>query len=75
MKTQYIDNYATDKTQLIRERGVHRSVTALHGATNPFIDNHNRSSKPFSWTNSADDIPASIERRSEPSSSTITAIR
>jgi transposase len=93
-----MDNYATHKTQLIRDwfakrprwhvhltptgaswlnqverffallterqikRGVHRSVTALEAAINAFISNHNTSPKPFSWTKTADDILASIER-------------
>ena len=93
-----MDNYATHKTQLIRDwfakrprwhihltptgaswlnqverffallterqikRGVHRSVAALKAAISAFIQHHNDRPKPFSWTKSADDILASIER-------------
>jgi transposase len=44
------------------KRGVHRSVRALKVAITDFISHHNTSPKPFSWTKSADDILASIER-------------
>jgi len=43
-------------------RGIHRSVVALKGAINAFIEQHNADPKPFRWTKSADDILASIER-------------
>jgi hypothetical protein len=43
-------------------RGVHRNLTVLHAAITSFIDQHNADPKPFQWTNSADDILASIQR-------------
>ncbi|MFI4936763.1 MAG: IS630 family transposase, partial [Caulobacterales bacterium] len=43
-------------------RGVHRSVADLTADIEAFIEHHNRDSKPFRWTKSADDILASIER-------------
>jgi transposase len=44
------------------KRGVHRSVADLRAAIQDFLDQHNAEPKPFRWTKSADDIPASIER-------------
>jgi transposase len=44
------------------KRGAHRSVKALKAAITDFISHHNGSPKPFSWTKTADDILASIER-------------
>ncbi len=43
-------------------RGVYRSVAALSSDIASFIERHNADPKPFRWTNSADDILASIER-------------
>ena len=43
-------------------RGVHRSVPALEAAISEFISQHNGAPKPFTWTKSADDILAAIER-------------
>ena len=90
-----MDNYATHKTQMIRDRlvmrphwhvhptppssswlnqverffalitekqirrGVHQSVAQLKAAITSFIDQHNAAPKPFRWTKSASDIPAS----------------
>lgn len=44
------------------KRGIHRSTTALEAAINDFINHHNHSPTPFTWTKNADDILASIER-------------
>ena len=41
---------------------VHRSLASLSDAITGFIDQHNADPKPFRWTNTADDILASIER-------------
>ena len=54
------------------KRGVHRSVSALKGAIQAFIDQHNAEPKPFRWTKSADDILASIERFCTYNSKTIS---
>ena len=43
-------------------QGVHRSLASLSDAITGFIDQHNADPKPFRWTNTADDILASIER-------------
>ena len=43
-------------------RGIHRSVDALHETILGFITQHNANPKPFRWTQSADNILASIER-------------
>ncbi|MDA9483387.1 endonuclease DDE [Bradyrhizobium sp. CCBAU 11445] len=42
--------------------GVYRSVAALRADIASFIERHNADPKPFQWTESADDILASIER-------------
>jgi len=51
---------APDQRQI--KRGIHRSVSTLESAIATFIKRHNDSPKPFSWTTSADDILASIDR-------------
>jgi hypothetical protein len=43
-------------------RGIRRSVAALHHAITSFIQQHNANPEPFSWTKSADDTLACIER-------------
>jgi transposase len=43
-------------------RGVHRSVRALETAIRAFIADHNADGKPFIWTQTADQILASIAR-------------
>lgn len=43
-------------------RGIYRSVNALRADIASFISRHNADPKPFTWTKSADDILASIER-------------
>lgn len=44
------------------KRGIHRSVASLRADIMAYIAAHNADPKPFRWTKSADDIPASIER-------------
>ncbi|MFZ5698652.1 MAG: IS630 family transposase, partial [Pseudomonadota bacterium] len=40
----------------------HRSTRQLEQAIKQYIENHNKTSKPFAWSKTADDILASIER-------------
>ena len=44
------------------KRGVHRSVRELVKAIQGYLDANNKNPKPFTWTKSANDILASIER-------------
>lgn len=53
--------FATLTTQYIR-RGTHRSTRQLEQAIRDYVELNNANPKPFSWTKSADDILASIER-------------
>jgi hypothetical protein len=43
-------------------RGTHRSIQQLEQAIREYLGINNANPKPFSWTKSADDILASIER-------------
>jgi transposase len=49
-------------TQRQIKRGAHKSVSSLKAAIQEFLDAHNDEVTPFVWTNSADDILASIAR-------------
>ena len=53
--------FATLTDQYIR-RGTHRSTRQLEQAIRQYLDLNNTHPKPFSWTKSADDILASIQR-------------
>jgi len=53
--------FATLTTQYIR-RGTHRSTRQLEQAIHRYLELNYANPKPFSWTKSADDILASIER-------------
>lgn len=53
--------FATLTERCIR-RGTHRSTRALEQAIRSYLDVNNSAPKPFSWSKSADDILASIER-------------
>lgn len=53
--------FATLTTQYIR-RGTHRSTKQLEQAIRHYLELNNANPKPFSWTKTADDILASIER-------------
>ena len=44
------------------KRGAHRSVQELEKAIREFLDAHNESATPFTWSKSADEILASIAR-------------
>ena len=43
-------------------RGAYRSVAQLKARIQEFIDSHHDNPKPFVWTNTADEILASIAR-------------
>lgn len=53
--------FATLTEKYIR-RGTHRSTRQLEQAIKTYLDIYNADPKPFSWTKTADDILASIER-------------
>ena len=53
--------FSTLTTKQIR-RGTHRSTRQLEDAIRSYLDTYNADPKPFTWTKSADDILASIER-------------
>ena len=53
--------FSTLTTQYIR-RGTHRSTRQLEQAIRDYLELNNANPKPFSWSKSADDILASIER-------------
>src|SRR5437899_7264202 len=55
--------FAELTTKQIR-RGAHRSVSELERAIGAFLDAHNTDPQPFAWTKSADQILASIDRKS-----------
>jgi hypothetical protein len=44
------------------KRGVFRSITDLQAAINRFLEEHNRQSKPFTWTVDPDKIIAAVRR-------------
>ena len=44
------------------QRGVHTSVGKLEADIRTFIDLHNKNPKPSKWTESADQILASVKR-------------
>ena len=44
------------------KRGVFRSVVDLQAAINRFLDEHNKSPKPFVWTADPDRIIAAVKR-------------
>lgn len=43
-------------------RGAHRSVQAVERAIRDYLDYHNQDPKPFTWTKSAEEIIASVEK-------------
>jgi transposase len=53
--------FSTLTTRYIR-RGTHRSTRQLEHAIKQYIENNNENPRPFTWSKSADDILASIER-------------
>jgi transposase len=53
--------FSTLTTKQIR-RGTHRSTRQLEDAIRSYLDQYNAEPKPFVWTQSANDILASIER-------------
>jgi transposase len=57
-----IERWFAELTSKQIRRGVHRSIRELEQAIREFIDTHNTAPKPFTWSRSADEILASIER-------------
>jgi transposase len=57
-----VERFFGSLTERALRRGVHRSTAELEAAIHAYIDAHNADPKPFSWTKSADDILASVQR-------------
>jgi transposase len=57
-----VERWFASLTQRQIKRGSHRSVQELEAAIREFIAAHNQQPKPFRWTESADQILASIAR-------------
>ena len=57
-----VERFFADLTERQIRRGVHRSTAELEADITAYIDNVNADPKPFSWTKSADDILAAINR-------------
>ncbi len=62
-----VENFFSIITRRRLKRGVFKSVSELEDAIKRYIKQHNKSSKPFVWTKSAETILAAIQRRPEPS--------
>ena len=57
-----VERWFSTLTQRCIRRGTHRSTRDLEQSIKQYLAVHNAQPKPFSWTKSADDILASIER-------------
>jgi transposase len=57
-----VERWFAELTTKQLRRGSHRSVGELERAIREFLKVHNTDPKPFVWTKSADEIPASIAR-------------
>ena len=57
-----VERWFAELTREQIQRGVHTSVRQLEADIRTFIDVHNRNSKLFKWTKSADQILASVKR-------------
>jgi len=57
-----VERWFAELTNKQIRRGVHRSTRALEDAIRHFLDVNNENPKPFVWTQSADEILASIAR-------------
>ena len=57
-----VERWFSTLTERCIRRGTHRSTRELERAIRGYLDINNAESKPFSWTKSADEILASIER-------------
>lgn len=57
-----VERWFSTLTERCIRRGTHRSTRALEQAIRTYLDVNNSEPKPFSWSKTADDILASIER-------------
>lgn len=57
-----VERWFAELTNKRLRRGTHRSVCELERAIRDFIEAHNDSPRPFTWTKTADEILASIAR-------------
>ena len=57
-----VEGFFAKLTNRRLKRGVFRSVVDLQAAINRFVDEHNRSPKPFLWTADPDAIIAAVKR-------------
>lgn len=57
-----VERWFATLTQRCVRRGTHRSTRELEQALHQYIEIHNADPKPFTWSKSADQILASIER-------------
>ena len=57
-----VERWFAELTRKRLRRGVHASVRQLEADIRLFIDRHNQNPRPFKWTKSADQIPASVKR-------------
>ena len=57
-----VERWFATLTQKQIRRGTHRSTRQLEDAIRQYLDTYNTDPQPFTWTKSADDILASIER-------------
>ena len=57
-----VERWFATLTQKQIRRGTHRSTRQLEDAIRQYLETYNAAPRPFSWTKSADDILASIER-------------
>ena len=57
-----VEGFFATLTKRRLKRGVFRSVTDLQTAINRFLEEHNRHSRPFTWTADPDKIIAAVRR-------------
>jgi transposase len=57
-----VERWFAEITNKRIRRGIYRSVRELESAIREYLDVHNESSRPFTWTRTADEILASIAR-------------
>ena len=57
-----VERWFATLTQKQIRRGTHRSTRQLEDAIRQYLETYNAAPRPFSWTQSVDDILASIER-------------
>ena len=57
-----VERWFAELTRKQLRRGVHTSTKQLETDIRAFIERHNESPKPYRWTNSVDEILASVKR-------------